>query len=376
MKKKRRYRFRPCCYRFAIKKMGLKTFSNKVSGNKGRSSCKKRFLRFLKYALLSSIISPAFISSCVTDADLPDAGSGFSETVVRLDARTDDFQDSDMDLFIFNDDRLRRLDSYQRIDAFHGNMLTAASRRGNKIIVAIANSHRDRDYWKYVNSYDALENVYAILQDENPDALTMTGEIHAEAGSGNIYGLEMEPLVSMIHIESFVYDFRGKPYEGAVMENISFFLTNVNSGCGLLKKNGFRPEYMLNIGNLSESDMSSMKCPEILAADCGTPAGSEIDDVTLYCYPNESEEESIGSAFTRLVVRGDINGCTYYYPLDINRGEDAENPGIGRNRKYVFNIRITQTGGTDPDSPVSPAAAGFTCSVEDWNETDGSVHEF
>ena len=80
--------------------------------------------------------------------------------------------------------------------------------------------------------------------------------------------------------------------------------------------------------------------------------------VDLYCYPNDSDDDMMGSPPTRMVVQGDIDGATYYYPVDINRegfGYTSGPHGLSRNVKYSYSLLITRKGSTDPDTPVPPA---------------------
>lgn len=88
---------------------------------------------------------------------------------------------------------LRRLDSYQRIKLKDGETPYAASRKGEKLIVAIVNPHRDRYGWAHINSYSALAEEKARLEDESQSCFLMSGSGIAGTGDGASCEISLSP---------------------------------------------------------------------------------------------------------------------------------------------------------------------------------------
>ena len=148
-------------------------------------------------------------------------------------------------------------------------------------------------------------------------------------------------------------------YSGKSLTDVQAYLTNVNGTCQPLRRDGFRPVEILNNGRLRSTDLERLSSPQLLrvAPRISRQMGGETTYETfdLYCYPNDVAQESSGSPFTRLVIQGDIDGQTYYYPIPINRpgfGYSAGKEGICSNVNYVMNIHITGPGALSPSEDI------------------------
>ena len=83
----------------------------------------------------------------------------------------------------------------------------------------------------------------------------------------------------------------------------------------------------------------------------------------FYCYPNPTEEDSHGSAwsprYTRLVVDATLGGTLYHYPVNI--------PKPLPNTSYqITNLTVTGPGSSDPDIPVEKGSITFSITITDW----------
>lgn len=282
------------------------------------------------------------------------------------------------DIFVFNDDALMRLDSYQRMK-LKGDRLDAVTTGGKKIICVVANSGKDRYDWTGINSYNALCKVRSDLRNENPDTPTLSGETY-DRGSGSC-DIVLEPLLSKVVLQSLRCNFEGKAYEGATLDNAKVYLTNVNSSFRIMERSGASVTEMLNAAGLNASDMASLLSPELLSARLPSKIGSRKEecDISLWCYPNNCEEESLGSRFTRLVIEGEILGKRYWWPININRGDFGPVKGVAgvsRNCEYSFDICLTSLGSDGPDKAVSKSQVELECGIMDWVKKDGYEEYF
>lgn len=281
------------------------------------------------------------------------------------------------DIFVFNDDRLTRLDSYQRM-GMDRDCLDAVTTGGPKIICVVANSGRDRYDWTGIDSYNALCKVRSDLRNEDPDAPVLSG-VGYERGSGKC-SIVLEPLLAKVVLRSLRCDFSGKAYEGASLDNARVYLTNVNSAFRIMERSGASVTEMINTAGLNAADMASLRIPGLLSADLPRKIGGirQECNVALWCYPNNCEEESLGSRFTRLVIEGEIEGRRYWWPVNINRGDHGTirgEAGVSRNCEYNLDICLTSLGSDGPDKPVSKSQVSVECNISDWIMKD-SYEEF
>lgn len=326
------------------------------------------------YALL--ILLPAFYSCHEKDTDFLSGPARQAEAGITIDTEVPISETSEagcIDIFIFNNDSLGWLDSYQRFVGADPGAISAASRKGKKIIVAVANPARDISAWSGITSFEAMLKTTASLWNEDPVAPLMCGYEEVSMGEESSCSIEMSPLLSEIKVNSLRCDFRGRPYQGEALSDIRIYLTNVNAQAHVFRKEGFMPTEIINAACLSEADMSKVSHPEMLFRRLDSTVGDNTvyPGISLYCYPNDCAEQSIGSPFTRLVIEGKLCGQTYYYPIDINRGQVIQGTaGIGRNSRYAYDIILTRAGTSDPDIPADVTMVDINMTVRPWNEME------
>lgn len=262
-----------------------------------------------------------------------------------------------LDIFVFNDDEIRRLDSYCSVSTPQAAYIQVNSSAGDKLVVVLANcSDRSFTYDEF-KTYSALESVIWRLKDEDPTRPVMSGECQISAGAEGYTPVKLTPLLANVCLDFLKCDFTGRGYRSRTLENCSVFLTNLSGSSEILRQDGFRVSELENAGRLDPGYLASMKHPEMIMRPVTPGQWSPVD---LYCYPNDSADDMMGSPPTRMVVQGDIDGTTYYYPVDINRegfGYTSGPRGLSRNVKYSYSLLITRKGSTDPDTPVGPAQA-------------------
>ena len=330
--------------------------------------------------LTFSLTMPAFLFSC---SETEDTVCEKTCRDMALSLKAADSKDLDLpaiiDIFVFNDDGLQRLDSYQRItySPENGSVPYSASRRGKKKIVAIVNPQNDKYEWAGINSFQSLLSVKAALEKEEGQKRLMSGTGYAYAGKDRNCAIEVSPMTSEIILNSIKCDFSSKPYRNAKLENVRVYLTNVNASASLLQTDNFKPEKLYNISGCSDEDLQEFSNPELICRSLENAVGSQpiFPGIKLLCYPNESSEDSPGSPFTRLVIEGRINGKICYYPISINRPESGHcsgEPGIGRNCRFVYDITIKSTGSSHPETEVTPGTMEIKCSTINWEDKDNN----
>lgn len=309
---------------------------------------------------------PAFLYGCSVPESLPDTPT-VQETGISLTKSQGEVEE--LDIFVFKDDPLQRLDCYLRIEDPTSWNEEIVSRYGDRIIVICANSGRNADDWAFLSSFASLKDIRMSLEEESAGSPFMSGAIYVPSGNdGRQTAIHIRPLYSTVELRSISCDFAGKPYAGERMTDVKVYLTNVNAECGILDTEGILPSRIINAGGLRDEDMETLPHPSMLAAEIKGEIGRNIihPGIDLICYPNNSLNEGPGTPFTRLVIEGKVSGVTYYWPIDINR----EGGGICRNERYVYDIRITRKGSTDPDTPVNVEDTDILFRVEKWKEEE------
>lgn len=275
-----------------------------------------------------------------------------------------------LDIFTFEDDAMKRLDSYQRFENHEDTRAYITSTEGDKVCFICADGHLKRHDWSNIYSYASLEKIYCELEKETHERYTKTG--HCSLTAGYRKGIvTLSPLVSEIYLESICCNFKGTPYEGEVLRDVKAYLTNVNATCSLTSPNPASPVRIINTGMLNPYDMKNFEEPEIIMQVISERIGNkEVRPEALFlCYPNISKEEGPGTPNTRLVIEGTIASHTYYWPITIRTGDDGS-PGVERNCRYSYEVLITRKGVTDPDTPIDYRTADINLKIKPWKETE------
>lgn len=276
----------------------------------------------------------------------------------------------ELDALVFNDDQMQRLDCYQHMFWDGMESVPIGSCGGQKILLLCANLNVEKDFWKQYSSYRKAMTLEARLEDEDPHRPVMASCVHINAGDEA--EIDMGQLSSEVVLRSIKCDFSGKPYAGELITEAKAYLTNINATCSLIPQEDNQMKRVINHKGLVQQDLRLFRDSTMIFREIGNIGTDGIrPSYGFICYPNDANEETIGTPFTRLVIEGKIMGETWFWPIDINRGSAAIPPeGIGRNSRYVFDITIRSKGTKDPDTPVTHAMLETVFEVEEWKEKE------
>lgn len=328
------------------------------------------FFLFRNFLLLI-LLYPAFFCSCnAEESPAPlDQQEKEVQRAVRLYGADSGWMSDikTLDAFVFNDDALQRLDSYQRFDEIDGQTVTIASTKGEKIISFCANSQKARYDWAIISSRSSLERVNSDLERERRKSPLMTGEIKIDTEGNRIDEIGIYPLINEITLNSICCDFSGKPYEGEELKDIKVYLINVNAECSIMETDKTLPVRIINSGALDLEDVAKFTEPDLIFQTFDKPVGDKrlTPEISLWCYPNASKEESPGSPITRLVIEGTIDGKVCYYPIDVMMYDSGP-----RNHRYIYNLKFMSMGTDDPNTPIDTETADINMEIRQWNEKE------
>ena len=311
------------------------------------------------YAPIWAFFSILFLSGCCPDV-LPEADSLQNNHASFISTNNNLPLGSTLDIFAFNDDRLRRLDSYQRVDDFKGKTAYAESTSGSKIFFFCLSSGRGKYEWADMNSYSSLSKIHIDLENETRESLTRTGECRiADMESGK--EVSLKPLVAQVGINRISCDFSGTPYAGKNLTNVRAYLTNINGTCSIIGSGTLGVERIINQGMLKADELKAFREQDLIFAEVSENLGSAplSPGISFLCFPNPGNDP-IGSPCTRLVIEGKIDGMTYWWPINVK--------GIERNCSYTFDIVIRRKGTSDPDTPIDLEDCTFQYDIKPWEE--------
>lgn len=278
-----------------------------------------------------------------------------------------------LDIFVFNDDVLQRLDSYQHEANPDPEEIMIFSQEGSKLLMACANTHKTTEDWMRIRTAGTLDDYKVDIENETRDypSMSCVMRINAQNDTTFVHKLLMSRILSEISLRSIACDFKGRTYEGEHLKNVKVYLTNV-SATWPIWKGVSHPERIINHRRYSAEDMTQMKDNGLLFAEIDEDVGPYpiMPDINLYCYPNMSSDESPGSAYTRLVIQGEVEGQTWYWPININRSTSGIGVGVERNMNYIYDIIITRKGSADPDTAISTESITINMNVEGWSEKE------
>lgn len=309
--------------------------------------------------------------SCILSIDGP---VSLAEGVKSDDAVTDS-----LDIFAYNPANGYRIDSYSRIAYAPEIQLTLTT--GVKRLVVLRGLEISRLTYADIVSMESLCQVCGHLEEEDPANPLLSGIAEVDAGVNPRTSVTLEPLLTRIRISRLAADFSGCSYEGAVVDSVRLYLTNVSCRCSLLSRDDIQAQEFVNYGCWNEQDIQSFTAPEMLCESLeGNLTAIPRNLATcLYCYPNQNPDEMAGSPFTRLVVECRINGERFYYPINIGRGRwkaTGVAEGVARSKTYDFDITLRHLGSRDPDTVVEWASAGIFIQIEEWEECNEKYERY
>ena len=318
-------------------------------------------LKLIQSRLTTLLLLPALFSCCSLE-DNEILTDGESETILTIKSNGSGHESGCLDIFTFNSTGAGHLDSYQHIESFNGSQVGIRSQKGEKHVFICMNGQRSRYDWADINSMESLNGICIELKNERRNALCATAEGTITAGNDDPYTMEFRRMASEITVNSIRTAFAGKSYEGQKISDVSIYLTNVNARCSLAADGAVIPSGIINAGGADHDEMAEFAEPDMLFQKMDEDIGEDpaYPEMSFICYPNGGLMESPGTPFTKLVIEGDIDGRRYRWPIDINRGEDAQYPGIHRNSRYILDITIT---GKESDAQA-------TLEISPWKEKE------
>lgn len=320
--------------------------------------------------LLSTNIIPALmVQSCQREdlqvtATNPEDGSGedsADSTAINLYSATIDYYTKSrledtviekLDIFIYDSEGTRPLLSHQILTdglAIQGSPhptdgtapriplqghleltfpRTSSSSADGAIVVIIANCPKALND-QALARFDSMTLLEFALADDRPEAPLLTGmayipdntqDASTSASEPARYQIELTPLLSRVIISAVTNGLSG--YE--LLEDPQALLHDLTPSAKILQHEEFRPVEVIE-----------SSAPQSLPCDIGFY--TQHPDLSLFCYPNDTPETTLGSPRTSLEFTCRIKGLECSFPITL--------PPINRNS--ITRVEITINGPTD-----------------------------
>ena len=342
----------------------------------------------MKKVFIAMAAIAAMASSCtkeeITSGELPvQEGkvriSLVDETTTRATGedhgdQTDDNNINTLEVFIFkinkggvNDGMLDGYKKYTADDLKNLSELELSTTTGKKVIYVVANSQKED--WSEGLDRTNFEKQMAYLYKEDAKNFVMFAGKEVSVQLETSVSMTLVRMVSRIALNSLTVSFSGTLYEGAPLENVKAYLTNVQAQKYLLDGSGTNLK-VVNSRKYIPEDMEGAKMEGLLFDQLATRLYDETHSTPhyFYCYENAIGQENETDRFTKLVIEGTLNGITYYYPVPIKE--------LRRNSCYSVDVKIYRPGSLDPEVGVEVGTMDLKLNILPWNIVPGSVVEF
>ena len=275
----------------------------------------------LLFSLL--ILFPAcLVSSC--SRDNPEGSGGLDAVEVALDSSRftvrlrvlDNIADDapeikSLDILMFDSDGMKNLLAKRRYETVPDSIVFYGKGSG-RIVVAVANAPGGLKH-NELERFDGAEQLRFAFVEDNPLAPVMGGFCTLEAGCTG--SLTLTPLLARVRLGEVSNKMKGY----VRMENPRLFLENLNPDAEVLREGGFRPSSIIETGAKTS-----------LPYDIGVFA--QHPETEVFCYPNDSQQTSVGTPPTRVVLECEIGERTKQFRVEL--------PAVRRNTTTTVDFLV------------------------------------
>lgn len=262
------------------------------------------FVVFFRIALLAAAVTaPGCDSEGPAKTETAGSRSDLDTLSIRFTApggiRT-------LDILIYRDTLTMPLEQHMKVnEECNNNNLRVASRAGDRLLAAIANSPAPLNT-KALQFFSSAEQLEMYYRDEDPRYPLMSA---VQAFDCNELTVRLEPMLCSLAILSI------NNLSGTVIRDPALRFEGVNARAQVFRRDGFHPSE-------TEDSPSALAHPEMMQLSLGEDLGPGLwtKGATLYFYPFDAE----GPSRTRLILSGSVCDAMreWSYPLPgVTRGE-------------------------------------------------------
>lgn len=341
---------------------------------------KKRLYSIFYFILVSLVIS---LASCTKEREI-EGEKMQANVILRLENLTkstgsdhtnqiNDNTINNLTIFVFNQDASKTLETFKYIKVIDGidlNNISFITTTGYKDIFVIANSH-DSSQWSGVLTKSQFLAKASNLANEELRNFAMSGSLlNTLVTESNSINLNLKRIVAKVVLNSLKTSFENTPYSGYELSNVKIYLTNVVKESAYIEDQVLTSFTYANFLQHTPLSYNNFKISGALYDNIIQNIGATPYTTShhFYAYENRLISETSEQKFTRLIIEADLNGHTYYYPININKtdfGSD-NNDGIRRNTVYNLSVTIMRPGSSSPEVMIEKGTVIATITVSNW----------
>lgn len=218
--------------------------------------------------------------------------------------KLEDFKIKTLDIFIYDTEGVKALEEHQTLTGGdiprQGHLELRLPSASPRTVVLIANCPKALND-EAVARFDSMELLEFAFEDEDTGAPVLCG-----VSQGETPQIELAPLLSRVVLAAVTNGLAD--YE--LLEEPSVRLCDITPSARALQKVDFRPAETIAVG-------------KTVALPCDVGFHTQHPDISLFCYPNDTPETSLGAPRTSLEFQCKIKGVECSFPVDL--------PPVGRN---------------------------------------------
>ena len=218
-----------------------------------------------------------------------------------------------LDIFAYDADGLHSLILSRRYGFLPDSLLLYGSVTG-MTVVAIANSPVDFNT-AALERYDSIELLTYRFEDDSPQAPLMSGQ--GDAGANGSVVITLTPMLSRIVLGEVSNELKNY----VRLEDPRISLESMNASAELLRTSGFHPS-------------ETVPEPPVRRLPYDIGVLPQRPGTELFCFPNDSQEATIGTPATVFTFECKIRGVTRRFSIPL--------PAIKRNTTTYVDLTVTE----------------------------------
>lgn len=246
--------------------------------------------------------------------------------------RLEDIVIERLDIFIYGNEGTRSLLSHQSISEgldVQGHLNLSFPGGGNdKAVTAvfIANCPKALNI-QALSRFDSMSILESNFADDRPEAPLLTGSasVIPSGGPESTSQIMLTPMLSRVILTAVTNGLSG--YE--LLEDPQVLLHDITPSAKVLQQEEFRPSETIESGKAQP-------------LPCDVGFYTQYPNLSLYCYPNDTPETTLGSPRTSLEFTCRIKGVECSFPVEL--------PPVARNS--IIRVELTVNGVNDYSSTI------------------------
>lgn len=217
---------------------------------------------------------------------------------------------------------------------------------GEKRLIALVNANKEDN----IKNVDDLASRPLYLRETGEGDLVMLGDTTMTVSAGAPITIDVSYLSAKISLTSVSLQFEDEQHKDLACDVKAVFLTNVAGDRKYMTPS--TPSVWFNEGAYDSTNTLPFLHDWVNYGQLVSGEKQYNTKHYFYCYPNETDTK------TRLVIETEIEGQTYYYPIELKK--------VVENNEYSYSVILTRFGTDRPDGSLDKGSYSVKVSMKSW----------